>query len=128
MLIARKGQVITARGRKEAGAMHFLRGAANDLDEIGIPAGAKQTFVEGLVGSKSSAVVVCLNSCGMQSLNAPQFVQQGRRNRKGNLFGGERLERLADGINLAHGLEVEEPDSGALVKNALNETHPFELR
>src|SRR4029077_17150996 len=116
MLMARKSQVITARGRKEAGAMHFLCGAANDLHEVGIPASAKQALVERLIGAKRSAMVICINRCGMQSLNALQFVQQGRGNRKGNLFGGERLERLADGVDLAHGFGVEEPDSGPLVE------------
>ncbi len=74
VLVARKGQVVAARGGKEARAMHFLGGAQNDFHEIGIAASAKQTLVERLIGPKSAAMVVRFNGCGMQGLNSLQFV------------------------------------------------------
>ena len=115
MLIARKGQVVMARGGEEAGAMHFLCGAADDLHEIRIATGAKQALVKRLMARKAPrwSFVSTAAECRVWM---PFNSSRGIGNRKGDLFGRERLERLADGVDLAHGFGLKEPNGGPLLR------------
>ena len=127
MLVARERQMLGAGGGDRAGAMDLLGEPLDQLDQMGVAAGAEQGLVEADIGPEGASRIARRHRLGMELLQGAQRAQDVRCNGQPNLLGGERLQHLADGIDLTDLGGVEQPDHGAAVGDALDQPAPLEL-